>query len=63
MDMGEEIVAFGETALWVECDLCGRAFGGLGVKKVIVSLEHDNVCVDCLNMNQLASTSLNCADL
>ncbi len=24
MDVEEDIVAFGETAVWVECDLCGR---------------------------------------
>jgi len=28
MDMEEEIIAFGETALWVECGLCGCTFGG-----------------------------------
>lgn len=48
MDIEEEIVAFGETALWVECDECGRAFGGPGVNKVIVALGHFTVCVDCV---------------
>ncbi len=48
MDMEEEIVAFGETVLWVECDSCGRVFGGPGLTKVIVAVEHMNVCVDCL---------------
>jgi hypothetical protein len=28
MDMEEEILAFGKTEVWVECDACGRAFGG-----------------------------------
>jgi hypothetical protein len=44
----EEIIAFSETEVWVECDLCGRAFGGLNLDKVIVALEQGNVCVDCL---------------
>jgi ribosome-binding protein aMBF1 (putative translation factor) len=47
MDIEEEILAFGETALWVECDLCGRAFGGPGLTKAIIGVGHVNVCVDC----------------
>jgi hypothetical protein len=27
MDVESSIEAFGETAVWVECDLCGRAYG------------------------------------
>ena len=52
MDMEEEILAFGETALWVECDLCERAFGGPGVKKAIVAVGHVNMCVDCLRKSR-----------
>ena len=48
MDIEEEILAFGETEVWVECDLCGRVYGGLGVNKVLVAQGHVNVCVDCL---------------
>ena len=47
MDMEEEIVAFGETALWVECDICGSAFGGLSLDKAIVTVRHINVCINC----------------
>ena len=52
MDIEEEMLAFGETALWVECDVCGRAFGGPGVKKAIVAVGHVNVCVDCLRQSR-----------
>ena len=48
MDIEEEILAFGETEVWVECDLCRRAFGGPGLTKAIVAVGHANVCVDCL---------------
>ena len=48
MDTDEEILAFGETAVWVECDLCGRAFGGPGVTKAIAAAGQINVCVECL---------------
>lgn len=48
MDMEEEILAFGETEVWVECDLCRRAFGGPGLTEAIVALEQGNICVDCL---------------
>ena len=52
MDMEEEILAFGETEVWVECDQCGRAFGGPDVNKSVVAVRHaighTNVCVDCL---------------
>ena len=48
MDIEEEILAFGETEVWVECDLCGHAFGGPGLDKAIVVVGHVNVCVDCL---------------
>jgi ribosome-binding protein aMBF1 (putative translation factor) len=47
MNMEGEILAFGETALWVECNLCGRVFGGPGVDKAIGSHGEVNVCVDC----------------
>lgn len=47
MDFEEEIVAFGETAVWVECDFCGRAYGGLGVNKAIVVRGRTNICVEC----------------
>jgi len=48
MDVEEEIIVFGETEVWVECDLCGRAFGGPDLNKAIVRVGHVNVCVDCL---------------
>jgi hypothetical protein len=48
MEMEEEILAFGETAVWVECDLCGRSFGGPGLTEAIVEVGHVNLCVDCL---------------
>jgi hypothetical protein len=47
MDVEEEMLVFGETAVWVECDVCGHAFGGLGLHKAIVVLGHKNVCSGC----------------
>jgi hypothetical protein len=52
MDMEEEIVAFGETAVWVECDVYGLAFGGPGLDKAIVSVGHVNLCVKCLRTSR-----------
>ena len=52
MDMEEEILAFGETEVWVEFDLCGRAFGGPDLNKAIVHIEHANIRVDCLRQNR-----------
>jgi hypothetical protein len=52
MDIEEEILAFGETEIWVECDLCGRAFGGLDLNKAIVRVGQANVCVDCLRKSR-----------
>ena len=52
MDMEEEIFVFGETVVWVECDLCGRAFGGLSVNKAIVPVGDVNICVDCLRKSR-----------
>lgn len=57
MDMEEEIVAFGETVLWVECDLCGRGFGDPGLDKAIIAVKHANVCVDCLRSEKQMGTS------
>jgi hypothetical protein len=48
MNVEEAIMAFGDTAVWVECDVCGRAFGRPGLNKAIVAVEGTNVCVDCL---------------
>jgi hypothetical protein len=48
MDTEEEILTFGETVLWVECDLCGRAFGGPGLSKAIVPVGNVHACGDCL---------------
>jgi ribosome-binding protein aMBF1 (putative translation factor) len=46
---GEEaVVAFGETAVWIECDACGRAYGGPSVNKAVVAVGEANVCVNCL---------------
>jgi hypothetical protein len=52
MDVEEGMVAFGETALWVECDLCGRAFGGPSLTKTIVAVGQANVCVDCVRKSR-----------
>jgi hypothetical protein len=52
MDIEEEILAFGETEVWVECDFCARAFGGPGVAKAIVAIGHVNVCIDCLRKSE-----------
>ena len=52
MDTEEEIVPFGETVLWVECDFCGRAFAGLGLDKVLVAVERINICVECLRKSE-----------
>jgi hypothetical protein len=54
MDIEEEILAFGETALWVECDLCGRAFGGPSVNRVIGNIGHANACMDCLQLGNFS---------
>ena len=48
MDMEEEIVAFGETEVWVTCDICGRTVGGPGINEVMVRVGEANICVDCL---------------
>jgi hypothetical protein len=47
MDVEEEILIFGETAVWIECDLCGCAYGGPGMNKTVVAVGQANVCVDC----------------
>ena len=52
MDIEEEILAFGETAVWVECDVCGRALGGPGLNKAIVAVGRVNVCVGCLRQSR-----------
>jgi len=48
MNVEEAIVAFWETVLWVECDLCGRAFDRPGRGKVMFRLGQSNVCVHCV---------------
>jgi hypothetical protein len=58
MDVEEEIEAFGEAVVWVECDLCGCAFGGPGVNEAIVTVGHVNVCVDCLRKTGLKVVSI-----
>ena len=52
MDVEKEIVAFGETTVWVECDVCGRAYGRAGLKTAIVATGQANVCVDCLDKGE-----------
>jgi hypothetical protein len=52
MDMEEEIPIFGETEGWVECDFCGRAFGGPGMSKAILAVGHVNVCLDCMRKSR-----------
>ena len=37
MDVEDGILAFGETAVWVEWDVYGSAYGGPGVKSAIVA--------------------------
>ena len=49
MDVETEILVYSETALWVECDVCGRAYGGPGVNKAVVAAGQVNVCVNCLD--------------
>jgi hypothetical protein len=51
MEIEDEILAFGETVVWVECDVCGRAFGGPGLNKAVVAVGHVNECNDCLRKN------------
>ena len=48
MEIEEEIAAFAESEIWVECDLCGRAYAGPGLNDVMVARKSDNVCVHCL---------------
>ena len=48
MNLEDEIAAFVDTGVWIECDVCGRTYGGLGVEKVIVKVEQANVCAWCL---------------
>jgi hypothetical protein len=48
MDMEEEMEVFGKTALWDECDLCGRVFGGPGLSKAIVPVGNVHTCGDRL---------------
>jgi hypothetical protein len=50
MYMEEEILYFGETEVWVECDVCGRVFGGPGLNKAIVAEGCTNICVSCLTL-------------
>jgi ribosomal protein S27E len=52
MDTEEELLAFGETALWVECDVCGRAFGGPGISKAVIAVGDVKECVDCLRKSE-----------
>ena len=51
MDIEEEIVAFGETEVWVECDFCGHAFGGPGLDEAIIVLGYVILCADCIRQN------------
>ena len=48
MDIEEEIVAFGETQVWVTCDRCGRVYGGPGLRKSTFRVEQSNLCLDCV---------------
>jgi ribosomal protein S27E len=48
MDMEEEMLVFGETQVWVECDLCGTAYGGPRFNKAIVAVGKVNTCSECL---------------
>jgi hypothetical protein len=47
MDVETEIIAFGETVLWVECDICRQVYGWLGVGKAIVNVGGRNICTEC----------------
>jgi hypothetical protein len=49
MDMEEEIAAFGETAVWITCDVNGRVYGGPDIDKTMARVGEANICVDCLN--------------
>ena len=48
MDVETEMLIYGETAVWVECDQCGRAYGGPGVRSAVVAIAQGNVCIECL---------------
>jgi hypothetical protein len=37
-----------ETEVWIECDRCGRAYGGPGVLEAVRRLGWENVCAECL---------------
>ena len=37
-----------ETEIWIECDRCGRAYGGPGVLTVIWKRGREVVCTECL---------------
>ena len=46
-----------ETEMWVECDECGRTFGGPGLGKVVVPVVADserlNLCTECVERLKL----------
>jgi hypothetical protein len=48
MEIEEEMAAFGETQVWITCDLCGRVYGGPGITELMVRVEEANICVGCL---------------
>jgi len=49
MDKEEEIAAFGETEVWITCDVCGRVYGRPDINKTMARVGEANICVDCLN--------------
>lgn len=51
MDVETEIEVYGETAVWVECDVCGRAFGGRCGNAIIVSAM-GNLCIGCTEVGK-----------
>ena len=52
MQVETEILFYGETAVWIECDQCGRAYGGPGVMSAIAATVQGNICVECLRNNR-----------
>jgi ribosome-binding protein aMBF1 (putative translation factor) len=36
------------TEIWIDCDVCGRAFGGPGLHRVMFNRGWGLVCLDCM---------------
>lgn len=58
MDIEEEIEAFGETEVWIECDICRCAFGGRDLQRAIIAVGCLNICVNCLPKSEVKTLKL-----